>query len=74
MSAKGFFCCRNSKNCKTGTSLFELRKQQKTLAEIITGRCNESKEEQSGGTIDWPFMICILKCNVTGKVGRIFAT
>ena len=31
-----------------------------------------TKEEQSGGTVDWPFMLCTL--NVMSKVARIFTT
>ena len=30
------------------------------------------KEEQSGGTVDWPFMLCTLNEYVTGKIGKIF--
>ena len=34
--------------------------------------CNIN-EEQSGGTVDWPFMLCIL-LYLEGKAGRIFTT
>ena len=33
------------------------------------------KEERSGGTVDWPFMLCTINVNyVIVKVGKIFTT